>query len=712
MANRQYRCIVNALKIRTQPRLGSIYETGQTLKRGELITAEDAQRVESEGYTWVRHARGWSAARSVDGRVVYLTDAVAARDRVWGINIDPNNPTANPPAARLTGTGWVRFVMHVESRRETLEQAFAFYDPIIRSYAQNGTRIILILLQDTYRGNIPWLNGDWPAYWRGFAERAGQIARRYRGQVAVYQIWNEGDTQNAETSIYVTPVNYAGLLLAAAQVIAMNDPAARVITQGLASGLESSISYMRQVQATLGGFFPADGIAVHPYAHVPPDPAAPPFPGWRASLDNLMRRFSDSFPGMPIWITEFGVPNVDVNDQTLWPRIAVYMDKTIDFLRETYNHIMPAAVWFAWADSMANAGIVNNQGQAKNQIFASFFRNMHDDYPPFVRPSATPYDGRLTITHFAGEPLPERTIPDLALRLANTVPNARSFLLRSSVGTFWQTRPGTLGVSGPAELATWVDALARYRIALHAWHELHGANPAEVGLISQIIETNGVASLVFDLNPVTLTLRTAEAIRNYMITLRRRALPVGFHVALSFDGRPSQFGAVNLLEWLPFIDSWLPKILHRDYGQTPAALMQATFDALRPFRKPILPILQLDTADVLRGATRLATEQYNVPGVMYWRLATGDPTPVNGMVVPWLAGYVPAPSLGVLTVRTTQPVRVRVVPSESGETLGLLEPGTQITVLEKRSMPPLEWVRHRAGWSAARNTVTGEVFMA
>ena len=236
MALKQYRCIVGQLNIRSQPRTSDEFKTGDVLTRHEVITVDDANSVDAEGFAWVKHDRGWSAERPLDGRFIFLSDAVMPKDRLWGINVDPNNPQDNPPPDRLLGVGWVRFVFHVDSRRETLEQAFAFYDPIIQAYARNRTRIILIVLQDTYWGNAPWTNGDWAGYARSFAERLGMIARRYKGLVAAYQIWNEPDMVNQPTSISVAPDDYAVLLAELSNAVMLADPGALVLGAGMATG--------------------------------------------------------------------------------------------------------------------------------------------------------------------------------------------------------------------------------------------------------------------------------------------------------------------------------------------------------------------------------------------------------------------------------------------------------------------------------------------
>jgi Bacterial SH3 domain len=730
MAFKQYRCIVGALTIRTQPQASDQFKTGQQLKLNELIGVDPDTRTENSGFVWLQHDRGWSAERSIDGKLVYLLDAaLRPRERMWGINIDPYNPTGNPSAARLAGLGWVRFVFHVSSKGQTLDQAFSFYDPIIRAHVQSGTSVLLILIHDTYMGNAPWRNGDWETYIRGYAETVAKIAGHYRGLVAAYEIWNEQDQppdrQEVPTSVFVPPQKYGLMLLATAQAVKQADPAAKVITGGLVSG--EALSYMAKAQASIGGTLPVDGIAIHPYGLTPPD--ATPFANWsQGGLGPALARTASAFPRMPIWITEIGVPGVDVTKRAYWPGIANYMSKTFALVRNNFFHVVPALIWFAWSDSMDRAGIVNDDQQPKGVIFSTFFDNLRSDRPEILRLLPTPYDGKVMLTHVSGQLVGEQSIAELAQRINLSAPNARAVLVKSSVGASWQGQNDnkrSMAINGPADLARWTAELARYRIDLHVWHEVWGGNiAAEIAVIAQAAQAPGVMSLVLDLDPARLVLRTSDEIRSYMVGLRQ-ALPGNYHIGLSFDGRPDYFKFVNLLEWFPFINSWHPKIFHWQYsgGQYgPASYLVAMSNGLRNYHKPIVPMLQAEPSngrgvppEQIRQAARLAFETYNVPAVSFWRLGAIGPqefTAIQAAYVPWTAGTVAAPPApDTLVTQTTGPLRIRSKPSLDAPVVGFLQPGEQITVLERAVIGSLVWVRYDRGWSVSRNGPTGETYL-
>lgn len=292
--------------------------------------------------------------------------------KVWGINTDPKNPAANPPASALAGCGWVRFVFNVGL--ETMDQAYARYDPVIRSFAQNGTKVILVLLQDTYWGNGPWDHGNWPGFILGFAAVASAIAQHYRGQVAAYEVWNEMDLAGQPTSIYIPPDVYGSLLVATSKAIKQADPAAKIISGGLAGN--DPIGYMVKVRGAIGNLSAVDGIGFHPYGKTPPNTTIFDWP--RNTLQPAIQALYSMFK-IPVWITEIGVARVDVNNQGLWTTIALYMRNVFLLIHASLFNICPVCIWFAWADSQDSAGIVHDNQAHKGVIYDTFFKNVKGD---------------------------------------------------------------------------------------------------------------------------------------------------------------------------------------------------------------------------------------------------------------------------------------------------------------------------------------------
>ncbi|HVO44122.1 MAG TPA: hypothetical protein VMT34_15950, partial [Aggregatilineales bacterium] len=734
MTIKPYRVIASALAIRAQPRTGDQFRTGQTLKFDELINVDESSRVTADGIVWLHHDRGWSAERTLDGKSVYLLDAaLRPKDRQWGINIDPANPFGSPPAARLFGLGWVRFVFHFQSKYSSLDQAYAFYDPIIKAYQNTGTHVLLVLLQDTYRGNSPWSNNQgWDTFAMGFANTALRIASHYKGQVAAYEIWNEGDlpasAQTIQTSIYVPPEQYGPLLVLTSAAIKGGDPAAKVISGGLASS--DPTGYLTKVNASINPpgriSLPVDAIAIHPYGRTPPGGA--PFVGWsQGSLGDAISRLSDAFPLVPLWITEIGVPRVDVSNQAFWPGIANYMNKTFQLIRNDYFHIVPVVIWFAWADAMDNAGVVTNSQQPKGPIFDAFMTCLHADQVVYARQTATPFDGKIILTHVTGASVTENTVGQLATTINANAANAKAILVRTSIGASWASafdgKPA-MAIGGTNDLAHWAAELARYRIDLHAWHFLRGdGSDAEISLMAQAGTASGVMSLVLDLDPDALQLRSVDDIRTFMIALRAQYKG---HLGVSFDGRPERFSSVHLLEWYPFVNSWHPKLFNWQYSngsQTPDVYFVALTNALKPYPRPIIPIVGAEAVagrpvppDQIRGAGALAFATYNLPAVSYWKTGAIGPaefTAIQSVVIPWFTAMIPvAGSADFVVVQTTSSLRIRSTPDINGAVVGALQPGDRITVRERRVSGAQLWVRHDKGWSLARNGATGEIYLA
>jgi hypothetical protein len=651
MTVKQFRCVTNVLTIRTQPALGDAYKTQQTLKMNDVISVDDTTRVEAAGYMWLKHSLGWSAERTSDGKVVYLLDnSLRPKDRVWGINIDPNNPAANPPASKLNGVGWVRFVFHAASRQQTIDQAFGFYDPIIRALAQQGTKILLVIIQDTFWGNGPWSNGNWGAYYPGYADALSKIAKHYKGLVAAYEIWNEMDLSGQPTSIYIAPENYGPLLLAASKAVKQADPTAKVISGGMVGS--DPIGYLTKARNSIGGVLPIDGVGFHPYGQTPPDTAV--FDWQKGGLGPSIQRVADAF-NLPVWVTELGVPRVDVNNQNFWPTIANYMLKTFQLIHNVLFYSCPVMIWFAWADSQDRAGIVHDNQQQKGAIFDTFFQNVKADVPAYSRTIDAPYNGKVMLAHIAGQAVGEQTIADLARTVGTNATNVRALLVLTSGGTAWAGQTDakkSLAINGPADLANWSAEFAKYRVDLHAWHVVAGKDvPTETALIAQAALAPGIGSIVLELDPKLLAIKASNDIRNFMIALKQK-LPATFHIAASFDGRPENFAGVSLAEWYPFISSWHPKVFHWQWSnaqQGPDSALTAVFNALKQYPKPVIPILQAEPTggqrvppDQIKKAAKLSFDTYNAPAVTYWRLGAIGPAEfaaIQTVMPPYGAGY-------------------------------------------------------------------------
>jgi hypothetical protein len=294
-----------------------------------------------------------------------------------GININPDAAHANPIRSEvLRGLDWVRWPFKAADKDRSIGASFGEYDGLVRGYAQKGAGSLIVLNQQTMAGaDAPWKKGgDWSRYARQFAAAGKAIASRYAdlgGEVA-YEIWNEGDNpKTPQVSVYVAPEFYALLLSRAAAAIREAAPKARIVLGGLATGPRDAVAYVNKVREALGGSLPVDAIGIHPYGRWT---GKRPFPGWGfGELAEVIDVFAEALPAYPLWITEIGIPGREKPlPEEMLPAVADYM---LDLYRQVAaNHAgwVEAIIWYGWADSMENAGIVDGGGRAKPALFKAF----------------------------------------------------------------------------------------------------------------------------------------------------------------------------------------------------------------------------------------------------------------------------------------------------------------------------------------------------
>lgn len=139
------------------------------------------------------------------------------------------------------------------------------------------------------------------------------VAERYRGQVAAYEIWNEPNLNYEWGYRQPNPAEYTALLQVAYRAIKAVDPAAKVVSGGLAPtgdgnppealGVVDFIEGMYEAGAK--GYFDALGSHPYTYGHGPDydNPAEITF-NQVAAQRAVMLAHNDG--ETPIWITEMG----------------------------------------------------------------------------------------------------------------------------------------------------------------------------------------------------------------------------------------------------------------------------------------------------------------------------------------------------------------------------------------------------------------------
>ena len=175
------------------------------------------------------------------------------------------------------------------------------------------------------------LEGGPPVNYAEFGRFLGQLATRYRGRVAAYELWNEPNLAREWRGDTLDPARFVALVAEGARAVRAADPDALVISGAPAvTGINDGVEAIDD-RVFLRGMYEAgiaqwvDGIGAHPYGF-----ANPPDESWQnsthtASSHNnhpsfffrdtledyraIMLEYGDT--ERQIWVTEFGWPSTE-----------------------------------------------------------------------------------------------------------------------------------------------------------------------------------------------------------------------------------------------------------------------------------------------------------------------------------------------------------------------------------------------------------------
>ncbi|MGI8916349.1 MAG: O-antigen ligase family protein [Chloroflexota bacterium] len=154
-------------------------------------------------------------------------------------------------AIQAGGFGWVRqeFIWdqiepdakgnHFDTKNQV--DAWAKWDRIVADAQQYHVQLIVRLdyapawatAGNPDSGQCPTLCPP-PNEAQDFAAFAGAVARRYKGKIAAYQVWNEPNLQHEWAGKPISPAGYTALLKAGYMAIKAADPAALILSAALA----------------------------------------------------------------------------------------------------------------------------------------------------------------------------------------------------------------------------------------------------------------------------------------------------------------------------------------------------------------------------------------------------------------------------------------------------------------------------------------------
>jgi hypothetical protein len=177
---------------------------------------------------------------------------------------------------------------------------FAFWDQVIQLAEERRVRLL------PYVAYTPAWNAEGGGaredFWRRPPRDSGEfgqlmetLASRYRGRIGSWELWNEPDNLDYWRG---TPAEYATLLRAGAEGVRRGDPAARVVSGGLAGG----VPFLRTLFETTDARRHVDVVNAHAY-----------YETWNGEpierLTSYLAELARLAEGRPVWLAEVGYSN-------------------------------------------------------------------------------------------------------------------------------------------------------------------------------------------------------------------------------------------------------------------------------------------------------------------------------------------------------------------------------------------------------------------
>jgi polysaccharide biosynthesis protein PslG len=240
--------------------------------------------------------------------------------------VEPEKRQRSLDLLRQAGVSWIRQELPWEqvepvAKGQTTDpnsgtSTWAKFDDIVDRSSQAGTQIML-RLDTSPRWALPAGASDGfspPANVEDYFDFVGQVAARYRGRVAAYQVWNEPNLSNEWGGRAPDAAAYARLLRGASERIRAADPSARVVMAAMAPTRTESadalneLLYLQQLyEAGVSGTFDVLAVQAYGLRGGPDDPRideADVTFSRPLLVRALMLRNGDG--ATPMWATEMG----------------------------------------------------------------------------------------------------------------------------------------------------------------------------------------------------------------------------------------------------------------------------------------------------------------------------------------------------------------------------------------------------------------------
>lgn len=226
------------------------------------------------------------------------------------------------------GTTWVKLRINWADYETTRGQIdFAGMDARVKPFTDMGLNVLLTLASAPAWARSTTVEQGPPIVNQDFANFVGQVAAHYQGEVKAYEIWTEPNVRREWNGKPISPSEYVNLLAVAYNAVKLADPAALVVTAGLAPTAENDGVNAVDDRQFLRGMYAAgaanfsDAVGAQPSGWAnPPDSTCcgnnrPAVPAWDdqpafffletlRAYRQIMNDNGDS--GAFIWVTGFG----------------------------------------------------------------------------------------------------------------------------------------------------------------------------------------------------------------------------------------------------------------------------------------------------------------------------------------------------------------------------------------------------------------------
>lgn len=235
-------------------------------------------------------------------------------------------------------------------------------DRILGEIERRGLRLVIRLGQAPTWARMPGaeLARDAPpAELSNFGDYCAAVAQRYRGRISAYQIWNEPNLSREWGDKRPDPAGYVQLLAVCSSAIRAADPAAILISAGLAptgnhddAALPDDIYFDQMYRNGFQRYI--DVVGLHAPGYAPPEigpddeAAAQRWFTFRRveDLRKIMLNYADEARQMAIM--EFGYTTDRVNPDYQW--FSVTEQEQADYLERAYEYAI--ANWRPWVGLM------------------------------------------------------------------------------------------------------------------------------------------------------------------------------------------------------------------------------------------------------------------------------------------------------------------------------------------------------------------------